>query len=316
MTLLVYDDIYLKHYCGEWHPERPERLRYIISALEESGLMSSLRKISPRPASKQELALIHTQSYIDELERLSRNGRQWLDPDTCVGPDSWEASLKAVGGLLSACDEIVNGNARTAFCAVRPPGHHATSGRGMGFCLFNNVAIAARYLQSSLGLSRIAIVDWDCHHGNGTAEAFYDDPFVLYISLHCYPFYPGSGSESEVGEGAAKGTTVNIPLPDNTPADQYRKKFADALERVLIPFQPELILISAGFDGFAADPIGGLGLDPQDFAWMTQKVCEASRETANGRIISALEGGYNLDALAQCVCEHVAALIDGEKACA
>jgi len=316
MTLLVYDDIYLKHYCGEWHPERPERLQYAISALEKSGLMSKLHRVSPRAASKQELALVHTKSYIDEVERLSQTGHQWLDLDTCVSEHSWEAAIKAVGGVLAACDEILKGTTRTAFCAVRPPGHHATPARGMGFCIFNNVAIAARYLQSFAGLSRIAIVDWDCHHGNGTAETFYHDSSVLYISLHRYPFYPGSGSENEAGEGTATGTTLNIPLPASTPKDEYRNKYEAALRDTLIPFKPQFILISAGFDALAVDPIAGLGLSPEDFGWMTKMVCDAARETAGCRVVSALEGGYNLDALAECVCVHVAALIDGEEACA
>ena len=315
MTLLVYDEIYLKHDCGEWHPERPERLQYIISKLETSGLIYKLRRVSPRAASKQELALVHTKFYIDQIERLSGNGPQWLDLDTCVSEHSWEAATKAAGGVLAACDEVLRGTARTAFCAVRPPGHHATPARGMGFCIFNNVAIAARYLQSFAGLSRIAIVDWDCHHGNGTADTFYHDSSVLYISLHRYPFYPGSGSESDVGEGTAKGTTLNIPLPGSASKAEYLKKYEDAIDSALIPFRPQFVLISAGFDGLAGDPIGGLGLESQDFASMTRKLSDAARDCAGGRIVSVLEGGYNLDALAEAVRFHVGALIDGEEAC-
>jgi len=315
MTLLIYDDVYLGHRADTSHPENPGRLTAIVSALEERGMRGKLRALSPRRASREELALAHSESYIERVQQAAGGGVQWLDWDTYVCEDSWEAAVTAAGGVLRACEEVANGGDVTAFCAVRPPGHHASSSRGMGFCLFNNVAIAARYVQREKGLARVAIVDWDCHHGNGTAEIFYEDPSVLYLSLHRYPFYPGTGGEGEAGAGEGKGTTVNVPLPGGVSRGEYRRRFEEAIEGGLIPFQPEAVVVSAGFDAHEADPIAGLGLEAEDFGWMTEKLCEAAQGNARGRIVSVLEGGYDVEALGECVCEHVSALMRGGGDC-
>ncbi len=315
MTLLIYDDVYLRHREEAPHPENPERLRAVLSALDERGMREKLRLLPARRASREELALVHRESYIDEVRRAAGGGVGWLDWDTYVCEESWDAAVTAVGGVLRACEEVANGGDVTAFCAVRPPGHHASSSRGMGVCLFNHVAVAARYLRKEEGLGKVAIVDCGCHHGNGTAEIFYEDPSVLYVSLHRYPFYPGTGSELETGAGEGKGTTVNVPLPGSVTREQYRARFEEVMEGNVVSFRPEAILVSAGFDAHGADPIAGLGLEAEDFGWMTGKLCEAARGSAQGRVLSVLEGGYDLRALGDCVCEHVSALLDGELGC-
>ncbi len=309
VTGLVCDPIYREHQPGVRHPESPERYDAAIKGIEEHVPAGRILKIVPRMAKEDDLALCHTLEYIDEARQDILSGWGSLstgDTDVCV--KSYDVALKAVGGLLNAVDAVIEKKVRNVFCAVRPPGHHATSERGMGFCIFNNVAIAARYVQKKYGVGRVAIVDWDIHHGNGTQDIFYEDPSVLYFSTHMWPFYPGTGSSSERGGGTARGTKINCPLG----AGSGRKEYVDAFNEKLVPavknFKPEFIFISAGFDGMANDPIGRHLMTAADYADLTGIVMEIASKYASGRIVSALEGGYNLSDLAASVGAHAAIL--------
>lgn len=310
-TGFVYHPAYLDHDMGAGHPESPNRLRAIISRLEQSGVMPRLVRIEPRPAADEWITQVHSLAYVQRLKAVSPERDQVvLDPDTTLSPGSLPAAYLAAGGALAAADAIMEGEVRNAFCAVRPPGHHAERDRAMGFCLFNNVAIAARYFQKRYGLGRVMIVDWDVHHGNGTQHSFYDDPSILFFSTHQYPHYPGTGRSSERGEGAAEGTTINVPLSGGQGDEEYEKIF----QRILVPaagaFKPGAVIISAGFDAHRDDPLAGMGLTEDGYAALTKIVTGIANEQAHGRVLSCLEGGYNLQALAGSVERHVLALLD------
>jgi len=311
-TGLVYHPDFLGHDMGPGHPESPERLRAIVSRLETTGLLGRLIRIEAEPAPDRWITEIHEASYVKSLgEHVPDSGRVFLDPDTSMSPHSLRAAYLAAGGALKAADAIMAGTVDHAFCAVRPPGHHAEANRAMGFCLFNNVAIAARYLQRHHGVDRVLIVDWDVHHGNGTQHSFYDDPSVLFFSTHQYPYYPGTGRATESGDGKGKGYTINVPMSPGQGDEEYREVF----ERILVPavdaFRPEFVLISAGFDAHKDDPLAGMALTEKGYAALTGIVTMLARRHASGRILSCLEGGYNLSALAASVEQHLLALMTG-----
>lgn len=309
MTILIYDDVFLKHDTGYGHPENAKRLENTINHFKETGLLEQLRVERPRAASLEEIGLVHPQTYIKTVKQIANAGGGWLDGDTAVSPDSHDAAVYAAGAPLTAIDFIMKGEEKNAFCLVRPPGHHATPTRGMGFCLFNNAAIAAKYIQSKYRLEKIFIIDWDVHHGNGTQDVFYQDPTVFYLSLHRYPFYPGSGSKEEDGQGKGKGFTANIPIPADITPERYIELFTSAVEKNTDRFVPEFIIISAGFDTYKNDPIGGLNLNSKDFEIVTEIVTRSAEKHCNGRVVSCLEGGYNLLDLPLCIEAHLKALL-------
>lgn len=302
---------YLLHDMGRSHPESPERLRAIRAQLEGSGTWSRLHHVAPRRAERKWIELVHDSSYVESLERRSpSSGYASLDPDTSMCPGTLDAAYLAVGGALAAADAIMQGDIDQAFCAVRPPGHHAEVDRAMGFCFFNTIAIAACYLQQQHGLQKIMIVDWDVHHGNGTQQAFYDDPTVLFFSTHQYPFYPGTGRATETGEGQGKGLTINVPLSGGQGDEEYLEIFQKVLVPAAEKFQPECIMISAGFDAHRDDPLANMALTEQGYADMTNIVSSIAKNFAGGRIVSCLEGGYHLKALAGSVDCHLQVLLD------
>ncbi len=296
----VYDPIYLKHDTGQ-HVEIARRLEAIISHLEQTGLKQQLTAIKPRPATIAELSLVHHEQYISLVRETAQRGGGWLDMDTVMSPDSYDAALYAAGGVIKATEAVMNGEVNSAFALVRPPGHHATPRRAMGFCLFNNVAIAAKYALSKFGLEHILIIDFDVHHGNGTQEVFYDNPQVLYTSTHQYPHYPGTGSIDETGSGTAKGTTVNIPLPSGCGDAEYQQVFQQIIVPVAKRFNPQLILVSAGYDTHWADELALMQISVTGFAQMVKIIKELADELCSGRLVFSLEGGYNITALAASV---------------
>jgi len=296
----VYHPVYLKHDTGQ-HVEVAARLEAIISYLEKTGLTSQLTFIKPRPATVEEIALVHQREYIKEIEEKAAKGGGWLDPDTVISAGSYEAAIYAAGGLIRAVESVMGGEVNSAFALVRPPGHHATSQRSMGFCLFNNIAIAAHYALDKYNLERILIIDFDVHHGNGTQDTFYDNSQVMYISTHQYPFYPGSGDIKETGGGAAKGTNINIPLPAGCGDTEYLKVF----KQIIIPagrrFNPQLILVSAGYDTHWADPLAMMEVSTGGFGQMAGIIKGLADELCGGCLAITLEGGYDLNALAASV---------------
>ena len=308
-TAIMYDPIFREHLAGREHPERPERLDAVMSALAGAGLMERLVRVEARTATDEELLLCHTREYLSIARRDVASGRPYLSTgDTDITPNSWDIAARAAGGVLNAVDAVFAGKADNAFCAVRPPGHHATASRGMGFCLLNNVALAARYAQTKHRIGRVLIVDWDVHHGNGTQEIFYRDGSVLFFSSHQWPLYPGTGRADETGEGAGEGATMNFPLP----AGSGRRQVLGAVENSLVPvaerFRPELVLISAGFDSRIGDLLGRFTLTDADFADLTRVVMGIAGRHAGARVVSLLEGGYSLDGLGSAAAAHVAAL--------
>ncbi len=302
-VLLISGDVFARH-DTDFHPENQSRLDAIIEHLRETGLWDRCRVLPPRAATRDEIAAVHDADYVDLVHSTAEAGGGWLDFDTVITPGGYEAACHAAGAGLVAAERILAGDARRALCLVRPPGHHARPSRGMGFCIFNNIAVTARWLLSQ-GLERLLIVDWDVHHGNGTEEAFYDDPRVFYLSLHIYPFYPGTGSRASRGSGEGAGTTLNVPLEWTTPAEKYLALFTEALEEACSRSQPEFILISAGFDGYRGDLMVGLSLEVADFGRLTDLVVVQAEVTAQGRVLSMLEGGYGGAGLARCVAEHL-----------
>jgi len=311
-TGLLYDDLYLRHLAGDTgHPERPERLTAVLGGLEKAGILSTVVRIPARPATDDELALAHDRAYIDLVKRELANVqgvRELSTGDTDVTRESLAAARAAVGGVLNAADAVASGRMKNAFCAVRPPGHHATRTRGMGFCIFNNVAIAARYLQKVHGIRRVLIVDFDYHHGNGTQDIFYDDDSVFYFSTHHYGAYPGTGSAAETGTGKGVGTTLNVPLPPGASDAQILAAFEQQLVPAARRFKPDFILVSAGFDGMRRDLLGQFDITPAGYTAITRVIVRLADELCQGRIVSVLEGGYRLDGLAESVAAHVKVL--------
>ena len=302
---IVYHPDYLTHKTGLDHPESPDRLKAVMRRLDESGLLKKLILIEPNPAREEDILLVHSKRHFEAIKNAWDNGCTALTPDTPISEESYRIALLAAGGVLTGIDKIMAKEIDNGMALVRPPGHHATPDKAMGFCLFNNVAIGAKYLQKKYGIAKVLIVDWDLHHGNGTQDAFYEDPTVLYFSIHQYPHYPGTGSAREKGEGKGAGFTINVPVMGDTPADEFMKKFRDTLYDKAIEFSPDFILISAGFDAHKDDPLGNLMLTEASYAEMTNIVLDIANTCCKGRVLSALEGGYNLNALAMSVEAHL-----------
>jgi acetoin utilization deacetylase AcuC-like enzyme len=306
----VYHPCFLEHETGPGHPEQPQRLQAIVTHVKATDLWPRLLPVEPQPVERDIVELVHPRAYADLIEQACRKGPTALDPDTIASPGSWQAALRAVGAVTQAIDQVVQGKLQAAFCAVRPPGHHALADRAMGFCLFNNVAIGARYAQRHHRLSRVLIVDWDVHHGNGTQAIFYDDPTALYFSTHQHPLYPGTGVRRERGRERGEGLTINVPLPAGSGDAQLSRAFQEELLPKALAFKPELVLISAGFDGHLDDPLGGFAMTETGFATLTETVRDIARACCPGRIVSVLEGGYNLDALSRSVEAHLRGLME------
>jgi len=309
-TGFVYHDIYLEHKTTEGHPEAPQRLVAIVERLKQKGLYSQLLTLSPSPAAVEWIQMVHSPEYIQRAENSCRSGTRYLNSmDTPISSKSYDAALMAVGGVFSAVDAVMQKKVTNAFCAVRPPGHHAVEEAAMGFCMFNNVAIGARYIQKRYNLSKILIVDWDVHHGNATQAMFYDDPTVLYFSVHQYPFYPGTGSEAEKGAGKGLNYNINVPLPAGSTDADYLKVFQEKLVPAALTFSPDFVLISAGFDAHENDLLGGMKVTAQGFAELTHIVKEIALNCCEGRLVAALEGGYDLEGLAASVEAHIQVLM-------
>jgi acetoin utilization deacetylase AcuC-like enzyme len=292
-----YDDpAFREHDAGPGHPERPERLEALVGGLRKEGLLERLIARRPRPATAAELRRVHTEEHVARVA-ASEGRTVRFDPDTQAGPHSYAAALVAAGALVDAVDRVQKGEIDRALCAVRPPGHHATAGRAMGFCLFNNVAVAAAQALHH-GLRRVMIVDFDVHHGNGTQDVFYSDRRVLYVSSHAFPFYPGTGALDEVGEGEGRGFTVNLPMPPGFGDQEYARVYREVVEPIGRAFDPELVLVSAGFDAHRGDPLAGMDLTREGYAELTDVCLGIAAGSAKGRVVAALEGGYDLDAIA------------------
>lgn len=309
-TGFVYNDRFLDHDTGPSHPERADRLRSITAHLKQVNLWSKLQHLIIDHAAEEWILKVHTHEHLKFVREACRLGRRILDQgDTHACPDSYDIALLAAGGVMAGVDAVMNGLLDNVFCAVRPPGHHAEQTAVMGFCLFNNVAIAARYAQITYQVNRVAIIDWDVHHGNGTQNIFYEDNSVLYISLHQYPFYPGTGSASERGTGAGTNYTLNIPMRAGSGEEEYVQAFNKDILPTLDGFRPNLILISAGFDAHKDDPLANINLTEESFTRMTRMMMDAAKNYCDGRIVSVLEGGYNVNALGRSVEAHLMQLM-------
>ncbi len=311
-TGIAADPRVKQHDPGPGHPEQPDRFTVVMNRLESSGLLQDLVRLEARSATNDELALVHTRAYLELVERETAQGRRQLSTgDTDIGRHSLEAARLAAGSALTAVDAVFSGTVVNAFSVVRPPGHHASAGRGMGFCFFNNVAIAARYAQRRYGVERVLIADWDVHHGNGTQDIFYEDGSVLFFSTHQWPWYPGTGAASETGEGAGAGKTMNCPFPAGSGAAEIGGAFRNVLLPAAREFRPDLVLLSAGFDSRINDPLGQFTLTDSDFLELTRTMTSLAAQYCDGRLVSVLEGGYNLEGLASAAEAHVRGLLGG-----
>jgi len=303
-ALLTHPDCVL-HEMGEGHPESPQRLRSVMAAIEASGLAKKLKAVEAPLAEREHLERVHDPAHVDRVfESAPERGYAYLDPDTSMNPKSLSAALRAAGAVVKGVDMVMAGEVGAAFCAVRPPGHHATTARAMGFCMFNNVGVGAAHALEGHGLERVAVLDFDVHHGNGTEEQFHDDPRVMLCSTFQHPYYPYSGAES------GNEHIINVPLPAMTAGPGFRK----AVERFWLPalesYKPQLVFVSAGFDAHREDPLAYLQLEDEDYRWVTERLVEVADRHADGRVVSTLEGGYNVTALGRCVVEHLGVLVE------
>lgn len=305
-TLLLSHPAFIGHETTPGHPERAERMQAVEQALGTDEF-KDLKRVEPPMAALEDIALVHPESYIEAIQKAvpTGEGLAYLDPDTTLSAGSWEAALRGVGAATHAIDQVMAGEVTNAFCAVRPPGHHAETNRAMGFCLFSNAAIAAHYARAKHGAERVAIVDFDVHHGNGTQEIFWSDQDLFYGSTHQMPLFPGTGAMSETGEG----NIFNAPLQSGDGSVKFRTAMEDVILPGLEAFRPDILIISAGFDAHIRDPLGGLELEAEDFGWATTKLMEISYKSADTRVISMLEGGYDLEGLALSTQAHVKALM-------
>ncbi len=309
----VFHPFLRRHLTGPDHPERPERLDAIRDALERSGLLGRLVPLRFGPATFEDLTLVHEPAYVDLLRMACEHGFGFIgEPETRICPESFDAAALAAGGVLAACDAVMEGRVRRAFCAVRPPGHHAEPDRAMGFCLINHVAVAAEHLRRRRGVERVAVVDLDVHHGNGTQKAFEDRDDVLYVSIHEHPLtlkYPGTGYPGETGRGPGRGFTLNLCVPHGADLSDYRRALHDRVIPALERFGPGFLLVSAGFDAGRTEPLAHVNLAPADFGRITRELVRAAEDLCAGRVVSVLEGGYDLGSLGPCAVEHVRALL-------
>jgi acetoin utilization deacetylase AcuC-like enzyme len=308
-TNVITDQRYLEHRPGEYHPESPQRLERIYRMLKDADISGRFTEVRPRAATREELALNHSVEYVERIEKTAGKAHTMLDPDTHTSAGSWEAAIHAAGGVLVSLDMIMEGRFNNGFALVRPPGHHAEASRAMGFCLFNNIAIGAHYLIQKYHLERLLIVDWDLHHGNGTQKSFYRSPQVLYLSTHQYPYYPGSGSMEEIGEGKGAGYTVNIPLQGGQGDADYLKIFQEIILPIAAEYQPQFVLISAGYDPYYLDPLGAMRVTPDGFAAMTRQLMDCAQKCCEGKVLVVLEGGYHLDGITESAKKTLLALI-------
>jgi len=306
-TAIVHHPVFEKHDTGRGHPETAERYRLVMDTLRgDSDLWSDVVEIQADEARRSDIQACHTPQHFKRVEEAVREGTGYLDADTMVSMHSLEAAMRGAGAACQAIDAVMEGAAKNAFVPVRPPGHHATPDRAMGFCLFNNVAVAARYaLKRYKEIERVAVIDWDVHHGNGTQGIFYDDSSVFYFSMHQYPWYPGTGTRAETGRGRGLGYTLNVPLRAMTPTADQRRAFDSAIGEIASKFTPDLVIISAGFDAHRGDPLGQLLLSDGDFVEMTRVLKQWAGEACGGRVVSCMEGGYNLETLGETVRAHV-----------
>ena len=309
MTLLYYDPIFMEHVTGD-HPERPGRLLPAVRHLNFVALDSSCGRPSWEAATVERLSYVHTSQYIESLRRFADAGGGLLDADTVVCSRSYEVAIKAAGAVCDAVERVIAGEDNTAFCLVRPPGHHAMPDHAMGFCLLNNVAVGARVATKELGIERVLIVDFDVHHGNGTQAIFWDAADVAYFSMHRSPLYPHTGFADEIGSGAGRGTTMNVPIKFGTSRDEQLSLFSQQTEAFADRIRPQLVIVSAGFDAHRDDPIGSLGLVSEDFRVMTRTLLAVAHKHAGGRLVSALEGGYDADAMSECITIHLEELLN------
>lgn len=308
-TGFLYDPGFLEHDTGPGHPECADRLKVTLEYLQGQPWFRQLQWIESIRAERAWLEWVHSSDYIDHVATSCRSGARYLDtPDVMICPVSYDIALLAAGGAVTLAKAVMEGRINNGFALLRPPGHHAERDQALGFCLFNNIAITARYLQRQYGLERILILDWDVHHGNGTQHTFEDDPAIFYISLHQSPFYPGTGAASETGRGRGQGLTLNIPMRAGAGDKDYEQAFTDQIIPAVNRFQPEVILVSAGFDAHHDDPLAGICLSSDAYQWLTQRVMELADHHAGGRVISLLEGGYDLQALPVCIAKHLSTL--------
>ncbi|UCC30953.1 MAG: histone deacetylase [Phycisphaerales bacterium] len=312
-TGLAQDERFQEHLTGPGHPERPQRLAHVAAALKDRGLAEACAPVEILPIDMTLVGRIHEDGYLERVRRACADGLPYIDvPDSGICPESFRIAQLAAGAVINAVNDVMAGKIDNAFCAVRPPGHHAERHMSMGFCLLNNIAIAARYLLDIHGLSRVLILDWDVHHGNGTQHTFEADPRVLYVSLHGHPgvVYPGTGYEQERGRGEGEGFTINLPMLPPAGDDEYRRAFGGTILGAVEDFDPQFVLISAGFDAHRLDPLAPLELETESFGWMTDELARVARNHCDGKLVSILEGGYHLDALADSLALHVTRLMD------